>query len=338
MSHSSAEICFEDFAPGETITYGDTVIERDEIVAFAAAFDPQPFHLDEASARGTFAGSLIASGWQSCAIINRMNCDFFLNRSSCMGSPGIDEMKWLRPVRPGDRLRVRRSILGAQTSQSKPDRGTVQFLYELINQNDDIAARHDCRVIFGRRSPASGTQPPAALRPAKSSLADPPALQLETLPFFDELPLNVQTELGSFTFTDDNIRAFARAYDNQAFHLDPDAASHSIYGGIIASGWQTASAWMGCMVRSRSKRMDAIHASGGTPATLGVSPGFTNLRWLKPVRPGDTLTFRTRVIAKRASASRPGWGLVSSLNTGDNQHGERVFQFNGLAFWERRQP
>lgn len=337
------ELCFEDFIPGEVTTYGDYRLTREEIVRFAGAFDPQPYHLDERLAEQTFAGGLIASGWHSNALMNRINCDGFLNRSSCMGSPGLAEVRWLRPVRPGDRLSMRRTIVSRRTSRSKPDRGTVRFIYELLNQHGEIAVHHDCQVIFGRRQPAKPAEmpdeaPQAALARPEDPSEDAARPRMRGVPYLEDLSVGQLAELGTYQFTADNIHAFALAYDNQSFHIDPAAAQHGPFGGIIASGWHTGSAWMGCMVRDRQARMQAAGEAGEPAAQMAVSPGFRNLRWLRPVRPGDTLTFRLRIDQTRISQSRPGWGLVFSRNSADNQRGERVFEFTGSVFWERRPP
>lgn len=335
------ELCFEDFLPGEVVSYGNHLVSRQDIVAFASEFDPQPFHLDERLAADTFAGSLIASGWHSNALINRINCESFLNRSSCMGSPGLDEVRWQRPVRPDDRLSVRRTTVSAQTSRSRPDRGTIRFLYELLRQGGEVAVHHDCKVIFARRTPATSLemQVDNATAPAahvETPAEDAPTTPMPGLPYIEDVAVGQVAELGHYEFTKENIRDFALAYDNQGFHLDETLAAQGPYGGIIASGWHTGSAWMGRLVRDRQARALAAERDGAPAARMGVSPGFRNLRWLKPVRPGDVLTFRLNVSGTRISQTRPGWGLVFSQNSADNQNGERVFEFSGSVFWERR--
>src|SRR5690606_33309275 len=142
------------------------------------------------------------------------------------------------------------------------------------------------------------------------------------------------SELGSYTFTSDAIIRFARRFDPQPFHVDPEAAKESLFGGLCASGWHTASIWMRLMSDHRDRIRDAARTHGERGARLGPSPGFTDLKWLKPVYPGDTITYRSTFTGKRISASRPGWGLVFHHNAGVNQRGEEVFSFNGAVFWE----
>lgn len=144
---------FEDFPPGEVIQYGDMEVGAARIVAFAEQFDPQPFHLDEAAARETVAGGLIASGWHTAGMLMRMNCDHFLNRSASQGSPGIAEVNWLKPVRPGDRLSVRRTTVGARPSASKPTLGIVDFLFEVLNQLGEVTMTQK-NVLLIKQRPA----------------------------------------------------------------------------------------------------------------------------------------------------------------------------------------
>jgi acyl dehydratase len=129
---------FEDFPPGEVKVYGDRLVTAEEIVTFARRYDPQPFHVDAEAAKHSQIGELIASGWHTGVILMRMNCDEFLLRTASEGAPGCDEVNWLKPVRPGDRLKVRRTIVSARVSKSRPQIGVVEMLCEVMNQNDVI--------------------------------------------------------------------------------------------------------------------------------------------------------------------------------------------------------
>jgi acyl dehydratase len=157
--------------------------------------------------------------------------------------------------------------------------------------------------------------------------------------YFEDVVIGTRRELGAYTFTAERIKAFAAKYDPQAFHLDEEAGRKSLFGGLAASGWHTASAWMRAAVdsgsRAHSRKADG-EADGGDALAGGPSPGFKNLRWPKPVLAGDTITFFTEVKSKRASVTRPQWGLIFVLNTGENQRGELVFSFDGSAFVARR--
>ena len=144
---------FEDFPLGEVVEYGRVDVSVDQILAFAREFDPQPFHTNEEAARDTFAGGLIASGWHTASVLMRMMCDGFLNRSTSQGGPGVEELDWTRPVRPGDRLRARRTTLSARALRSRPTLGLVEFQFEVFNQNAEIVMRQRNTIFFLRRSP-----------------------------------------------------------------------------------------------------------------------------------------------------------------------------------------
>jgi len=143
---------FEDYAPGAVFEYGEMQVTEPEIVEFARRFDPQYIHVDrERAAQGPFGG-LIASGWHTAAMMMRLIVDNFLPRRACRGSPGVDELRWLRPVRPGDVLSVRLSIVEATQSRSKPDRGVVRTLCEVLNQDREVVLSLRAMNIIARRS------------------------------------------------------------------------------------------------------------------------------------------------------------------------------------------
>jgi acyl dehydratase len=142
---------FEDFTVGEVIDLGERTISRDSIVAFAREFDPQPFHLDDAAARATIYGGLLASGWHTASLMMRMLYDSLIRHTVSLGSPGVDELRWLKPVRPGDTLSLRMTILECVPSRSKPDRGIVRSLMELRNQHGDVVVTMRGLSLLGRR-------------------------------------------------------------------------------------------------------------------------------------------------------------------------------------------
>ena len=154
--------------------------------------------------------------------------------------------------------------------------------------------------------------------------------------YLEDIEAGRVVDLGSHHFTREAIIAFARQYDPQPFHLDEEAARNGPFGVLSASGWHTAAGWMKCYVATNQAAEAALRAQGHVPAPVGPSPGFTNLRWLKPVTPGDTITYRSTVMARRELNSRPGWGLVFSMNEGFNQKGELVFSFEGKVLTPKR--
>ena len=149
------DIFLEDFIIGEVKTFGSHKVSEEEIVSFAAQFDPQPMHLDAAAGKAALLGGLAASGWHTCAILMRLICDGFLLRTASLGSPGITENKWLAPVFPGDTLTLRRTVMESRTSRSKPEMGLVTFRFELLKPDKTVALDQVCVIMIGRRNPGA---------------------------------------------------------------------------------------------------------------------------------------------------------------------------------------
>ena len=153
---------WEDFSAGQVAEYGPLEVTADEIKAFAAEFDPQPMHLDEEAARASMVGGLCASGWHTCALMMRIIADGFVLDAASMGATGCDEVKWLAPVRPGDRLRVRMEVLGTRSSASRPEMGFVHARFDTLNADDVRVMTLTCHLMLERRSaaPAGGAVAP----------------------------------------------------------------------------------------------------------------------------------------------------------------------------------
>ena len=139
---------FEDYLVGSVHEFGSIAVKQDEVIAFAKRFDPQVFHTDPESAKKTIFNGLIASGWHTAGLMMRLFADHFLSKVASLGSPGVDELRWNKPVRPGDELSVRVSVLEARRSRSKPDRGIVHSLIEVMNQNRDVVMSMKAVNIF----------------------------------------------------------------------------------------------------------------------------------------------------------------------------------------------
>lgn len=148
---------FEDFEVGRTIEVGKRTVSEEEIVGFAKQFDPQPFHVDHEAASKSIYGGIIASGWHTCGMMMRLMVDGFLNEAASMGSPGVDEIRWIKPVRGGDTLSVTTTALEKRESGSKPDRGVVVTMWEARNQHGEVVATIKGMGMFKRR-PKHGHQ------------------------------------------------------------------------------------------------------------------------------------------------------------------------------------
>lgn len=323
-------IAFEDFTPGAVIEGGPVTVSRDELVAFATEFDPQPFHLDEEAAKATFVGQLIGSGWQTASLGMRLVQAHVFRGTTSMGSPGIGQLRWLRPVLPDDTLHIVVKVEDCRASVTKTDCGFVRFAMTVLNGRDETVMAQAFTVMFARRG--ADPLPPRTVTPG-----DPePVVEgddAEILLFLKDAEIGTTRDLGRHVFTPDAITAFARAYDPQAFHLDAEAAAKTHFGALCASGWHTAAAWMKRLHITRQRDIARTAALGPVPQ-LGPSPGFRDMRWLLPVYAGDTLRYTYALVDKRASASRPGWGVATHYNSAHNQRGDKVFEFTGSVFWQ----
>ncbi len=154
--------------------------------------------------------------------------------------------------------------------------------------------------------------------------------------FFEDIKIGDRRELGSFTFTADLIKTFARQFDPQRFHLSEEEGRKSLFGGLAASGWHVGSVCMKLLVADGQRQSNEERARGEKVAVWGPSPGFRELRWIKPVLAGDTINYVSKIETLRLSQQRPEWGIVQARHTGTNQRGELVFSLLSTAFVPRR--
>lgn len=332
----------EDLVAGTHAIFGALDVTRGDIVAFASDFDPQPMHLDEEAAKASVVGGLCASGFHTCAMMMRLLCDNFLGRSASLGSPGVDEVKWLRPVRPGDRLSLRINVLETRDLKSRANVGLSKMLFEVLDQAGTPVMSAETNQLMRRRQPGplatAAAQRPKAKIPARATLWDEPvsATSIARGAYFEDIIIGEVCELGAHTFGRDDIIAFARQFDPQPFHLDEEAGKRSLFGGLAASGWHTAALFIRQNVRAGQSRKAAFQVGDTRPAAWGPSPGFRDMQWLRPVLAGDRIEYRCKTIEARELKSRPDRGLMISLGEGRNQHGEIVYRFTGQILIERR--
>ena len=143
-------LTFQDFPPGRFGTFGPRHVTREEILAFAAEFDPQPMHLDEEAANKSLLRGLSGSGWHLCSLMMRMMCDGFINRTASLGSPGVDEVRWLAPLRPGDDLMLEVDVLVARPSRSRPETGIVTFKSTIRNALGEVLCEATSPIMVRR--------------------------------------------------------------------------------------------------------------------------------------------------------------------------------------------
>lgn len=153
--------------------------------------------------------------------------------------------------------------------------------------------------------------------------------------FFEDIEIGTRTRLGSHRFTEGEIIAFARAFDPQPFHLDPAAGARTHFGGLVASGWQSVAISARLRAQAWARQHEELRRMGRKVPRIGPSPGFRDLRWLRPVRPGDTLVFTSEVTAKKPSGTRPEWGLVFTRESAADLSGTPALEFTNCVFVER---
>ena len=154
---------------------------------------------------------------------------------------------------------------------------------------------------------------------------------MSTPSFFDLLEPGMRMELGSHTFTADEIIAYATKFDPQRFHMSEEGAKGTLFGGLCASGWHTASVWMRMNVENGRSQILELTGYEGPEPVFGPSPGVRNIKWILPVFVGDTITFRATLTDKRSNPKRPGWGMVMNHSEGFNQHGKLVISLDGAV-------
>lgn len=154
MNKHRPDLYYEDLEPGMTFDLGPRNVARDEIIAFAMEFDTQPMHLDEAAANGSLLGGLAASGWHTCSMMMRMMTDSYIPRMAAEGAPGVDFVKWRRPVLAGDILKGKALVLDRRRSRSRPDIGIVNMRHVLTNQRDEVVLESENPIMVRLRAPS----------------------------------------------------------------------------------------------------------------------------------------------------------------------------------------
>ena len=319
-------LAYEDFYIGQIIDIPAITVNQDEMVAFARTYDPQPFHLNEAEAEKSFAGKLIASGWYSCALLVKNFTEHVMKHSTMCCGAGMPEIRWYKPVCAGDVLQCRRQVLDKRISRMNPDLGLVRMEGQLINQHNELVMSNIVVVVMRlregvvipkevpSREPPPGWEPPQPDQPV-------------SLPFIENIEVGKHYIIGSHHFTAQEIISFARLYDPQPFHTDPEAAEHSYLGKLCASGLHSAAMWLTLSLSFHKRAAkQALQNHQPVPRT-GTSPGIRNLNWYNPVYAGDTITYRTEITGHKPLKFHSDWGLLLLKVTGQNQFEQNVLSF-----------
>nr|WP_170297385.1 MaoC/PaaZ C-terminal domain-containing protein [Burkholderia latens] len=317
-------------------------IELDDIVRFAREYDPQPMHVDPEAAKESIMGGLIASGLHTCSLAARMIAESLPLGSKPVAIQNVDMVKWIKPVRAGDRLQLRKTILKAYKSENS-DTEIVQYRFDVLNGSDQEVMNQTAWVAFGPRASDLQTrlQFEEARDAADKSEAGSPNMDAGDRhldrSYFDDVIVGESAILGHHQFTAEEIESFAQVYDSLPCHwVDRGESLDHLSGRRTAPGWLVTSVWMKLYVTGRNKTVHANFSATGRQAQYGLSPGIWDMKWLKPVHAGDILSYSARVSKTRLVNSKPGWGLVFYENDAVNQRGERVFECKTAIFWECR--
>jgi acyl dehydratase len=325
----------EDMLPHEDLTVGRvqlfavTTASEEEILAFRREYDPLPPPAED---------KVCASPLHVCAMMMRAFCDGFLNRIASLGAPGVDEVTWSLPVRPGDVLSLRHRILEKRDLASRPDVGLSKMVVELVNGRDEVAAGWITNQLVRRRHPAAAraTSHRIARAPLVSLWDDPAPAAASS--FDKDARLGAKTAFGRHAFAEAEIIAFARRFDPQPFHTDPASAKGSLFAGLCASGWHTAAVASRAAATARLFCNAAARERGLELPVLAPAAAWRDLRWPRPVYVGDVVEFRARLSEKTAHPVRRDVGRVGTEVQGRNQRGEIVLAFVAHSLWPRREP
>lgn len=280
---------FEDFPVGRREDFGPYTVGAEQVRDFATRYDPRPALLAEPAT---------ASPWMLPAVLMRMNYDAWVRHTAAQGAPGVEALRWFRPVRAGESLTGRYEVQSARASRSRPSQGLVQYHYELLGADRTPVFSQTNVVMIARRDPSPVADDGAAV--PRNSQGEPAPGQA--------------VALGTAAFPADGIIAFARVYDPQPFHVDAAAAAVGPFGALAASGWHTAASWMAAYVRA------AQDARNGLPRP-GRFISVTDLRWLRPVHAGHHITFAAIPLTTERS------GEAMLRGTGVDQDGLLVYAF-----------
>lgn len=313
------------------IDLGEWVVSAEEITHFARQFDPQPFHLDERIAAASPLGGLAASGWHSLARLMRQKYDRYLIGIRSQGAPGVEEVRWRRPVLAGQVLRLRGRALEKRPMASRPDLGMIRHEFTITDAKGEVALSERHWLLVARAEPGPPPPPRAPRAPEPpvdhASTTPPEAASPDSL-FADTTPLLQRQFLGEAVLTPEQIIAFARDYDPQPFHLSEEAGRQTHFGGLVASGWHTGALWMRKAIDLRYGLIASLPKAeqAAAIAAQGPASGIFDLEWRAPTRPGQVLRFYTMVTGRETSRL-PGWSALTLQNEVTDTAGRVLMRF-----------
>ncbi|MCB1549332.1 MAG: hypothetical protein KDJ41_16100 [Hyphomicrobiaceae bacterium] len=326
---SHRDFCFEDFVNGQVFQLGTRRVSREAIKEYAREFDPQPFHMDEQAAATTLLKGLAASGWHTASLLMRLFSDGVLAHTRYAGLLGVEEIRWLLPVRPDDVLTGRAICLGPRMEMLGRDHGVIDMRCEAFNGAGQRLLWWHGHAAFHRRHGsdpqiAAWTEPDIGRRVARNPVR-------HGVKYFEDVEIGDEIALGTGRFGDDEIAYFHREFD--PYHSHPVVAAGR---SECASGWHVASMWMQKLTQYYAEETARLKANGRPVPALGPSPGIRRLFWHRPVCLGDSIAFTTWAERKLELPAPTGWGLLVGGAEARNQRGEIVMSFAAHLLLERR--
>jgi acyl dehydratase len=321
-------LAWEDLEVGRTFPLQDMTLSRREIISFATSYDPQPFHIDEEAARATLLGGLAASGWHSCAVLWRRAQQDLLARCLHRGRPAVSDVRWLAPVRPDRKLRLRAVITDRRPCTRSSRVGMTSIRYEALSDTDGLVMNLKAHHLFQRRTDGAaphGAQPHAEA--ARASFAGM-RRRVDGIRYFEDVEPGDEIDLGVYVFTPHNIREFAI--------LTGAGAAETARPSWVASAWHLTAAWMQRIVTYYTVQSARLKLAGNPVPLLGPASGIKHLRWHRSVRAGETVRFVSWAERKIDLPVRMGWGLLVCGAEGFDSHGRPVLSFNPQLLLERR--
>lgn len=302
------------------LPYGPHQVSEAELIAYAREIDPQPMHLDAKSEQARLVGGLIGSGWQTAAINHALVVKTLFAPGEVVALLGVPRLKWAAPARVGDVLSGEARLVRHRASRSHPGHSIVELDMYLMNQRGQVMLEVEERLLV------RGAMPGAEDR--RLRLPEPEVLPRDDTPArlgpVEDMPVGLVYPVGSHTFDAAFARSFVAKHDPLPGLIDPEAPG--------VSGWHAAARWL----RQTIDLFNSLEQAGHALPQRGPGMGLKNVVWHKPVRPGDTLRYYSRVEAARRSASRPGWGILTLRNYAFNQRDEAVLAFTCFWLWGAR--